>query len=622
MAYSRRMGTHTTRSRIAAGAGPIALLALLALALGCNDAEDAGANRDTMGADQDCVIVSTTAVAWTAETSLGTPAEVFASATGSCEADLAWDGSGWSSLAITPESGTDRVTATVTVDEGSARWVEQRADEAASGDVACGPYLEVDAAVTLETTDGTIARDAPTTVRTYGDETAPTVDVELTPGDVEDWIEISAPADTTVHLFAQLAPLGEACAGEMTLRAETSHGNTGTGAAQTGFATWSDTDANRDTMGADDDCVIVSTTAVAWTAETSLGTPAEVYSSAAGSCEADLAWDGSGWSPLLAITPEAGTDRVTATVTVDEGSARWVEQRKSEAASGVVACGSYLEIDAAVTLETTNGTIARDAPTTVRTYGDETAPTVDVELTPGDVEDWIEISAPADTTVHLFAQLAPLGEACVGEMMLWTETTRGNTGTGGGQPGFATWSDTDCGVGEFAVDLTEPFRGVDLLAELASAFGAAEVSATWNDESETVLDLAVSTEATEACARDLDENVEIAGIPIEVTLATDDGRLVALTAPGEARAVFSPDGLLELQFGFSTDLECDSEADVLPYRSPDCAEVASVTAQLIANHYAADPGQDGGTFEAYVTFRESTAVPGAADTVESLRWGP
>ncbi len=380
-------------------------------------------------------------------------------------------------------------------------------------------------------------------------------------------------------------------------------------------------DANRDTMGADQNCVIVSTTAVEWTAETSLGTPAEVFASATGSCEADLAWDGSGWSSL-AITPESGTDRVTATVTVDEGSARWVEQRRDEAAFGDVACGPYLEVDAAVTLETTDGTIARDAPTTIRTYGDETAPTVDVELTPGDVEDWIEISAPADTTVRLFAQLAPLGEACVGEMTLRAETSHGNTGTGAAQTGFATWSDTDCGVGEFAVDLTEPFRGVDLLAELASAFGAAEVSATWNDESETVLDLAVSTEATEACARDLDENAEIAGIPIEVTLATDDGRLVALTAPGEARAVFSPDGLLELQIGFSTDLECDSEADALPYRSPDCAEVTSVTAQLMANHYATDPGQDGGTFEAYVTLRERTAVPGAADTVESLRWGP
>jgi hypothetical protein len=42
----------------------------------------------------------------------------------------------------------------VTVDEGSARWVEQREDEAGFGDVDCGPFLEVDAMVSLETTDG------------------------------------------------------------------------------------------------------------------------------------------------------------------------------------------------------------------------------------------------------------------------------------------------------------------------------------------------------------------------------------------------------------------------------------------------------------------------------------
>ncbi|GEM_PF-6036680 len=42
----------------------------------------------------------------------------------------------------------------MTVDEGSARWVEQREDEAGFGDVDCGPFLEVDAMVSLETTDG------------------------------------------------------------------------------------------------------------------------------------------------------------------------------------------------------------------------------------------------------------------------------------------------------------------------------------------------------------------------------------------------------------------------------------------------------------------------------------
>jgi hypothetical protein len=57
---------------------------------------------------------------------------------------------------------------------------------------------------------------------------------------------------------------------------------------------------------------------------------------------------------------------------------------------------------------------------------------------------------------------------------------------------------------------------------------------------------------------------------------------------------------------------------VLPYRTADCAEVESVDAGLIYNEYRDGSAPNGGWFEFYITLRNGTAPPGAADRVDRL----
>ena len=99
---------------------------------------------------------------------------------------------------------------------------------------------------------------------------------------------------------------------------------------------------------------------------------------------------------------------------------------------------------------------------------------------------------------------------------------------------------------------------------------------------------------------------------------TDDGRVQSLSGPGTMRASVHDNGLTQLDLWLSTDLQCQSEGDTLPYRSADCASVAQVTAQLGFNEYLDNTAPDGGRLELYVRERDSSAAPGAADRVDRL----
>lgn len=369
-----------------------------------------------------------------------------------------------------------------------------------------------------------------------------------------------------------------------------------------------------------EECEVVSTTPVGWNETTELGTPAAAFGDVSGSCTAAFEWDGSGSS--LALSPERGSGLLTATVAVREGSARWVEQRESEAASGLARpqCDPFLEIDAAVTLVLEDAELAREVLTPVRFDAATDAPRVQVDLTPAMVEDWLTITAPADTTVTLATTLGPIGSECAGEMALTSQTSEGNRGEGSVMGSFASWSDTPCGMGETAVALTGADAPSDLVAALASAFGDFSAPASWDDESSTTVHLEVTTAATVGCARTLESFTELASIPVELTLWTDDGRLVDFDAAGELRAVLTAEGLRELQFTSSATLPCAGAATLAPYPAADCAEVATVEVSLVGTHYPTEPDTDGGLFEAYIFLRESAAAPGAADSVSSLRW--
>src|SRR5512138_2078856 len=73
-----------------------------------------------------------------------------------------------------------------------------------------------------------------------------------------------------------------------------------------------------------DNCQVSTTTPVAWTEQTALGSPEQLYSSFAGTCQAPFEWDASPWSGALAVVPRAGESTLSATVALDPTSARLV----------------------------------------------------------------------------------------------------------------------------------------------------------------------------------------------------------------------------------------------------------------------------------------------------------
>jgi hypothetical protein len=346
----------------------------------------------------------------------------------------------------------------------------------------------------------------------------------------------------------------------------------------------------------------------------------------AGTCEAPLVWDGSGSAGTLTVDPAAGESTVTVTVEIDEASARWVETEKAPDAGGIVQCGTSLEVDATVILELPEGPMVSEQQTTftfTQLPGSLERPSIGFSVDPAEVGDWVTITpANSDTTVNVDFRVAPLQQACSGEVNLRSETPIAGGGAVGGVAvggtagsigSFASWSGTGCGVDEFPVNLDEPYQGLDLRAAVEEAFGDVELSGAWEDGGTTTMALTASVAAVNVCGQDL-----AVIIPVDIVADTADGRIESLSGPGTVHAVVHGSSLVSLELWLSQGLECQSETDALPYRSADCASVSMVTAQLGFNEYFDDAGTPGGQLELYVVGRDSSAAPGAADRVDRL----
>ena len=381
--------------------------------------------------------------------------------------------------------------------------------------------------------------------------------------------------------------------------------------------------ASSGSMGSDSDqCVVQSTTPVGWSEATDLGTPEEVFAPVAGTCEAPFAWDGSA-ADTLTLDPIAGQSTLTVTVDIDEASARLVETEKAPDAGGIVFCGATLEVDATVKLLLVQGELVEEQQVTLSVMKSSGLPSegpyVSFSVPGEDVGDWVSI-APRndDTTVTLTFTVAPLGEACAGEVILMSETRLDGGSTAGGvgvgaAGSFASWSDTGCGVGQFPVSLEDPEQGMDLLAAIDQAFGDVELSGVWEDGGTTTLALKTSVAATDVCGED--RNITI---PVDVLGSTADGRVESLSGAGTVRATVGENGPTQLDLWLSTELVCQSQTDTLAYRSVDCASGANVTAQLGFNEYLDGTGPTGGRLELYIENRDSSAPSGAADGVDRL----
>ncbi len=366
------------------------------------------------------------------------------------------------------------------------------------------------------------------------------------------------------------------------------------------------------------DCKVSATTPVAWTEQTALGSPEQLFSSFAGTCQAPFQWDASAYSSALSVTPPQGQSTITATVALDPASARFLTREP---------CPDLLEIDGTATLELPEGKVADQQPFTISASAGMAPVALTFALKEEGFGPWLSIQkSDPRSTLSMSFTVSPLGRACSGRVALGSQTVLSdNMGSGFAGP-LASWSDTGCGAGQMGTSLAEPWQGTDLGAAIAAAFGQATLTGKWSDGSTTALALATSTSATVACAETFSTGLTAVTVPVNVVASTADGRVHGLSGQGSVRISFGPAGLQELGLTFSTDLACATEADTLPYTGASCATDRQVTAQLRFTRYATDQATDGGGLDLYIYERQSPNSPnagsGAADRADRLTLGP
>jgi len=209
-------------------------MATTVLALACGSSEpDSKGSSNTLGSDGlECKETSTSAVAWTDSTALGIPGTLFSPFAGTCQAPFKWDASGWSDITVVPVQGQSTLTATVVIDQASARWVTRTPE-------TCGDLLQVDGTVTLALPEGTVASQT-VTLSTSNQATPTALTFTLQEASFGPWVSIQKvdPA-ATLAMSVQVGALARACSGQITLTYQRVSNGVGMGMAGP-LATWSD----------------------------------------------------------------------------------------------------------------------------------------------------------------------------------------------------------------------------------------------------------------------------------------------------------------------------------------------------------------------------------------------
>jgi hypothetical protein len=309
-----------------------------------------------------------------------------------------------------------------------------------------------------------------------------------------------------------------------------------------------------------------------------------------------------------------GQSTLTATLVLDPSTARLVTQTPAS-------CPNLLQVDGTVTLALPEGKVADQRPITLSASPGLAPASLSFVLTESDLGPWVSLrkSDPA-SSLGMSIEVTELGRGCSGQITLTSQKVQNGVGSGMGGP-FASWSDTGCGVRQSAVNLGQPWQGIDLAAAVSTAFGNVTLAGTWSDSSATTLALTTSLAATVACAEGLSNGILVATIPVDVVASTADGRVRGLSSAAHVRASVSQGSLWELQLVLGTDLPCASVADTLAYTGADCATVSKVTVTMVFTRRSNNPTSDGGSLEFYVYNRQGAGV-GTADRVDRLVLGP
>jgi hypothetical protein len=180
------------------------------------------------------------------------------------------------------------------------------------------------------------------------------------------------------------------------------------------------------------ECQVSSTTPVAWTDQTALGSPEAAFSAFAGTCQAPFSWSGTAWGQELVVEPVQGNTTVTATVVLDPSSARFVTRTPM--------CPDQLAVEGVVTLELPEGNVADQQPVTLTAPG-VMATGLAFSVQEEDFGPWVSIrkSDPA-SSLTMSISMAALAQGCSGQIVLNSMHVSDGMGFGGGGT-FAVWSD-------------------------------------------------------------------------------------------------------------------------------------------------------------------------------------
>jgi hypothetical protein len=136
----------------------------------------------------------------------------------------------------------------------------------------------------------------------------------------------------------------------------------------------------------------------------------------------------------LTVTPTQGQSTLTATVTLDPASARFLTRTPT-------GCPNLLEIDGVATLDLPEGKVADQQPLTISASADMAPVAIALRIEEEDFGPWVSIrKADPNSTLSMSISVNAIGRACSGYVSLSSQTV-GN-GVGGGVGGtLASWSD-------------------------------------------------------------------------------------------------------------------------------------------------------------------------------------
>ena len=187
------------------------------------------------------------------------------------------------------------------------------------------------------------------------------------------------------------------------------------------------------------ECQPSSTTPVAWTDQTALGSPEAIFSPFAGTCQAPFRWDGSAFASAIVVEPTQGASTLTATVVLDPSTARWVTQTPAT-------CSNLLEVDGTVTLALPEGKVADQRPVTISTSAGLAPTGLALSLREEEFGPWVSIGKtdPA-SSLAMSITVSAIARGCSGQVILSSQRVSNGMGSGGAGP-FASWSDTGTGT--------------------------------------------------------------------------------------------------------------------------------------------------------------------------------